>query len=333
MSEVAAKDGNFGRVGPLDIWTVRPLDIQRSKTSYLSGALRFNLFLLIHIPVKQILSLLLLAGLLGSPSVGATGDSLYFLLPSDTVILYQEAHSGHLIFDHYLAPGQSLYGAARFYGLSLEDIYHLNPTLRKEYKTGDRVRVTIPEASLQTTFSTDSLSWFVPVRYRLSRGQTLYGLTHRDLPYLDEPELRRLNPKLDPAKMSVDQVLLVGYLKITGVPDTLQVEVEDPYVVRNRALRELWEARTAGKRMKSANGKAAWTSKGDQGKWMVLHRTAPLNSLVEIEDPRSKKILYARVVGRIPGNMDSDVILVVSPLLVKAFGVRDRRFYVKTRYF
>ena len=282
---------------------------------------------------NTIASLLLLLGLLGTAPVAATGDSLYFLLPTDTVVLYQEAYSKNLIFDHYLAPGQSLYGAARFYGLSLEEIYHLNPTLKQGYTPGDKLRVTIPVTSLQPGFSPDSIAWFVPVHYRMARGQTLYGLTHREFPYLDEPTLRRLNPGLDPARMSAGQQMLVGYLKITGVPDSMQVEVEDPYVIRNRPLRDLWDARTEGKRMKSANGKAAWTSKGDRGKWMVLHRTAPLNSLVEIEDPRSKKTLYARVVGRIPGSMDSDVILVVSPLLVRAFGVRDRRFYVKTRYF
>jgi len=43
--------------------------------------------------------------------------------------------------------------------------------------------------------------------------------------------------------------------------------------------------------MKSKNGKAAWTRKGDANKWMALHRTAPLNSLIEIEDPRSRKTI------------------------------------------
>jgi hypothetical protein len=67
---------------------------------------------------------------------------------------------------------------------------------------------------------------------------------------------------------------------------------------------------------------------------MALHRTAPINSLIEIEDPRSRKIIYARVVGRIPEQVnDRNVIVVVSPLLVKAFGVRDKHFYVRTRHF
>lgn len=277
--------------------------------------------------------LLCLLGVLCPDRATATGDSLYFLLPTDTVVLYRDAPSGHLLFDHRLSPGQSLFGAARFYGLTLDEIYHLNPTLRPGYETGDAVSVVIPPSLIRSGYHPDSVAWFVPLKYRMRKGETLYGLTKRELPHLDGGVLERLNPGLDPANLRVGQVLNVGYFMITGVPEGAQAEVEDPYVVRNRGMAQLWETRSRGKKLRSANGKAAWTSKGDRNKWMVLHRTAPLGSLVEIDEPRSRKVLYARVVGRIPAAMDSDVILVVSPLLVRAFGVRDRRFYVRTRFF
>ena len=248
------------------------------------------------------------------------------------MVLYDDP-SGYKLFDHYLAPGQSLYGAAKFYGLSLEEVYHLNPTLRPGYETYDRVRVAVPKSLLRTSFHPDSVAWFVPVAYRMRAGGTLYGLLNREFDHLDEGSLGALNPGLSPLTLRPRQQINVGYMMLTGVPDGAQAEVEDPYVARNRGLRELWTKRVGDRRMKQTNGKAAWTSKGDKNKWMVLHRSAPVNSLVELEDPRSKKTLYARVVGRIPAKMDSDVIVVVSPLLVKAFGVRDRRFYLRTRHF
>ena len=263
----------------------------------------------------------------------ATGDSLYFLLPTDSVVLYQQPGSDYLLFDHYLAEKQTLYGCAKFYGLTMDEVYNLNPRLRAGYEPGTKVTVPIPKKSLQPSFSRDSINWFVPVRYELRRGETLYGLTRRTLGHPNDSLLVGLNPGLSANTMTPGQLLNIGYLKLTGVPDTAQVEVEDPYVRRNRGMRELWDTRTQGKRMKSSNGKAAWTSKGDQNRFMCLHRTAPKGSLVEIDDPRSRKIIYATCIGPVPTKYDQSIVVVVSPLLVKAFGVRDRNFYVRTRHF
>lgn len=284
--------------------------------------------------LKRVVFTLLLLGLGFCARAQQTGDSLYFLLPNDTMLLYNDVASGQVLFDHYLASGQTLFGAAKFYGLSLEDVYHLNPKLRAKYESGDKVRVPIPTKLVRPLPAPDSLAWFVPVKYRMSKGETLFGLTRRTLKRDNESSLMALNPGLNPQAMTARQVIIIGYLKLDGIPEQAQGEIEDPYVRRNRGLRNLWEARTKGKKMISENGKAAWTRKGDANKWMALHRTAPVNSIIEIEDPRSRKIIYARVVAPIPDQIyPRDVIVVVSPLLVKAFGVRDKQFYVRTRHF
>ena len=285
---------------------------------------------LLLFPVKY--SLLLLS-LIFTLSLGATGDSLYFLLPTDTVVLRHDPASDHLLFDHYLAPRQTLYGAARFYGLTLEEVYRLNPTLRKGYEPGSRVTVAIPRSVLRSSFRADSVAWFVPVRYRLAPGETLYGLTRRTLRHPDEQTVRQLNPNLDPANLNPGELLKIGYLRLDGVPRDSQRRVEDAYIIRNYPLREQWDATTATANLRTTVGKATWTKGGDRNKWMVLHRYAPRGSLVEIYDPRSRKTLYAQVIGSIPEQAyDSRVVMVVSPLLVKGFGVRDKEFYVRTRH-
>jgi len=276
---------------------------------------------------------LLLFLVLGPASSWATGDSLYFLLPKDTVVLRAEPTSGHLLFDHYLAPHQTLYGAASFYGMKLDDVYRLNPGLRTGYTAGTKVTVSIPKAEIRPGFTPDSIAWFVPVRYRMGKGETVYGLTRRTLGLSSDSLIRVLNPGIDPQELKPNQVIKIGYLRIDGIDPTAQVKIEDPYVIRNHAVRERWSTLMQDKPLKSSSGKAAWTSNGDRNRWMVLHRTAPIGSLIEIEEPRSRKTIYATVVGRIPVQVyDSRVILVVSPLLVQAFGVRDREFYVRTRH-
>lgn len=242
--------------------------------------------------------------------------------------------SGHIRFNHYLASGQTLFGAGKFYGLKLEDVYTMNPNLRSKYAAGDKVKVPIPPKTIRAEASPDSMAWFIPVYYKMARGETFFGLYKRTLKLDSDERLRTLNPTLKPEALPANSVLHIGYFKIDGVPAEYQGEIEDPYVRRNRGLRQLWENKTKGKSMKQESGKAAWTRKGDRSKWMVLHRTAPIGSLIEIDDPRSRKVLYARVVGRIAGQTyPPDVIVVVSPLLLKAFGARDTYFYVRTRHF
>jgi hypothetical protein len=285
--------------------------------------------------LKHILALILAATCCGGLSAQVfTGDSLYYLRPADTMTVYNDVASGQILFDHYVAPGQTLYGVATFYGLSLEDVYHLNPQLRSKYESGDKARMAIPRQVIRAKAAKDSLAWFVPVYYRMGKGETLFGLYKRILQLPDDTQIKSLNPKLDPTRMSTNQVLAIGYMKLDGIPKAMQGEIEDVYVRRNRGLRDLWNIRTDDKKMITEKGKAAWTQKGDPNKWMVLHRTAPINSLIEIEDPRSRKTIYARVVARISDQVtDPNVIVVVSPLLVKAFGVRDKHFYVRTRHF
>mgnify|MGYP000013767454 CR=1 FL=1 len=263
-----------------------------------------------------------------------TGDSLYYLRPLDTMEVYNDVSSAQILFDHFIAPGQTLFGISQFYGLSLDDVYHLNPQLRIKYEPGNKVHIAIPRQMIRAVPASDSMAWFVPVNYRMDKGETLFGLYKRTLQLPNDEQLRALNPDLEPTRMSANQVLAIGYMKLDGIPKDLQGEIEDQYVRQNRGLRELWQVKTEGKKVVSQNGKAAWTKKGDHSKWMVLHRTAPINSLIEIEDPRSRKTIYARVVARIPDQVtDRNVIVIVSPLLVKAFGVRDTHFYVRTRHF
>jgi len=173
--------------------------------------------------LKKILFTLLVAGFCGGLQAQPfTGDSLYFLRPADTMMVYNDVATGQILFDHYVAPGQTLYGVTKFYGLTLEDIYHLNPKLRSKYETGDKVRVAIPHSIIRAVPAPDSLAWFVPVYYRMRKGETLFGLYKRTLKLPNDEQLLALNPTLDPLHMSANQELAIGYLKLDGIPKELR---------------------------------------------------------------------------------------------------------------
>lgn len=261
-------------------------------------------------------------------------DSTPYLALSDSILLQEDRMANQLKFVHRIKNGQSLYGVAAYYGLKLDDIYLLNPRLRAGYQTGDEVEIVMPPVALRSFIPYDSIDYFVPAFWTLEKGQTIYGLTHRLLKLPSEEVLYINNPGIEQGNLKLGQQLFIGWMSINGISSEMQAEVEDPYVRLNKGMREQWESSSKGKKLKSANGKAAWASNGDRNKFMALHRTAPLNSLVEIMDKRTGKTLYCRVVGRIPDQVyDQNVQVVVSPLLVKAFGVRDRYFYVQVKHY
>lgn len=256
------------------------------------------------------------------------------LNPLDSIVVDYDMMSGHLFFEYTLTSDESLYGAGRFFGLDMDDVYLINPRYRLGYKPGDKLRVPLPQAAIRNFIPYDSINFYCPVYYTFKKGETIYGLVHRTLKLNSEQDLYVNNPGLTSSNVYVGQQLFIGWLSIEGISAEAQGEIEDPYVRQNTALRERWSQITRGRRLSTQKGKAAWTRQGDRSKFMALHRTAPLNSLIEIMDKRTNKTIYCRVVGRIPDQVyDQNVQVVVSPLLVKAFGVRDKYFYVQVRHY
>ncbi|MEM6396796.1 MAG: LysM domain-containing protein [Bacteroidota bacterium] len=267
-------------------------------------------------------------------SAKATGDSLHYLLPTDTLILYPDRVSGHLVFDHQIEDGQTLYGLSQHYGLPIEDFYYLNPDLRGSYDPGISAQIAIPSVVLKPVIQVDSMPFYSPVFWEFAAGQSIFGLVNRHLHWPSDEMIVYNNPGLDPSNMKVGQRIFIGWLAIAGISEDLQPEVIDPFVRQNRGLAEQWRNRSAGKRLNVAAGKAAWIEEGDPNQFLALHRTAKVGSLIEVLDKRTGKVLYCRVVGRIAGQVyDPNVVVVVSPLLVRAFGVRDRFFSVQVKHY
>ncbi|GAA5220463.1 LysM peptidoglycan-binding domain-containing protein [Membranihabitans marinus] len=65
----------------------------------------------------------------------------------------------------------------------------------------------------------------------------------------------------------------------------------------------------------------------------ILHKTLPLDSMVEIYNPVTHASVVAKVVGNIPDNIYSpEIELVVTTEIANALGALDKKFYTKIRY-
>ncbi|WCT10186.1 DPBB and LysM peptidoglycan-binding domain-containing protein [Mucilaginibacter jinjuensis] len=71
----------------------------------------------------------------------------------------------------------------------------------------------------------------------------------------------------------------------------------------------------------------------DQSKKLILHRTAPIGTVIKITNPMTNRTTFAKVVGRFTDSESTkDVILVMTKSVAESLGALDKRFHVNISY-
>src|SRR6202012_2129333 len=86
---------------------------------------------------------------------------------------------------------------------------------------------------------------------------------------------------------------------------------------------------------KNEKGVATWMDDPglDSNKKLVLHRTAPIGTVIKITNPMTNRTTFAKVVGRFADSEQTkDVIIVMTKNVADALGALDKRFHVNISY-
>jgi rare lipoprotein A (peptidoglycan hydrolase) len=126
----------------------------------------------------------------------------------------------------------------------------------------------------------------------------------------------------------------MGWMDIRGIPENYRKFRGHPLWKNNQTYRDWYLNARLVKKEYLERGIAHWHKDSSQeGEFLALHRTAPINSIVAINNPMNNRTLYAKVIGRIPDAVYEDnVIVVLSPKAAMLLGARDANFFVKMRY-
>ena len=261
------------------------------------------------------------------------GDSLNYLSVKDTIFLHADFTSEKYHI-HTMAPNQTLYSLARFFGLRVEDLYYHNQGLRaRNYEIGTQIKIPIPNrAIIRYRDQGFDPSKHVPVYYVVKRGDTMFRISKRFF-RMEVDEMIARNG-LESANISPGQMLFVGWMNIEGIPDSMREGGGGPLARRNQAMKSLYYHKLGGRKPKITQGVAYWKKRAkDDGDFYALHDRAPINSIIAIDNPMTKRTLYAKVVGKLPPtDLGPNVVVMVSPLAAKYLGAIDARFFVKVHY-
>ena len=184
-----------------------------------------------------------------------------------------------------------------------------------------------------------------PFQYKVSAGETLYGISKRFNTTVDA--LTKLN-NLPSTNIQQGQVLLIqqGGAEpapaqqvspgVTNNPNTVAKRDSTSVVIINKDSSERHlNANRFGLFEKTEKGVATWMEDPglDSNKKLVLHRTAPIGTVIKITNPMTNRTTFAKVVGRFTDNESTkDVIIVMTKNVADALGALDKRFHVDISY-
>jgi len=265
--------------------------------------------------------------------VKVTGDHLHYLNLEDTIFLTVGAYEEKFT-QHYLAPGQTVYQIALFYGLKLNQLYDYNPGLKsKTLNIGDAINIPIPNKAIKRYKSGEVFDYeHVPIYYTIKKGETLYRVA-KTLFRMPVDTLKARNGLVSDV-VKVNQQLLVGWLSVYGIEAHLQKVQNNTINEANRKLRDTYYNRSLSRKEYANKGVAVWQKNSPMktGTY-ALHRKAPLNSLISVTNPMNNRTVYAKVIGRIPSRAyGSDVETIITPYLADLLDAKDPRFFVEVKY-
>lgn len=191
--------------------------------------------------------------------------------------------------------------------------------------------------------------------YKVSAGETLYSIAKRFSTTTEN--IKALN-NMQNDNIIPGQILHVPagttnignapavVVQTPAVPDPNAYRPQ-PYVAKRDTTRVTAPVDTAATGTHSANGRFGLNEKDEKGvgtwlddtmgldpnKKLVLHRTAPIGTVIKITNPMSNRTTYAKVVGRFNDNeATKDVIIVMTKNVAESLGALDKRFHVVITY-
>lgn len=171
-------------------------------------------------------------------------------------------------------------------------------------------------------------------QYKVSAGETLYSIAKRFNTSVDD--IKALN-KLSSDSVAPNQVINVR----TGLPPQ---ETKEPVMQRDSTTVAAQQDTTGGDHGKAnrfglyekiEKGVATWMDDAslDPKKELVLHRTAPIGTIIKITNPMNNHTTFAKVVGRFTDNeTNKNVLIIMTKNTADALGALDKRFQVNISY-
>jgi peptidoglycan endopeptidase LytF len=166
------------------------------------------------------------------------------------------------------------------------------------------------------------------IEHTVASNETMYSIATTYKMTIDQLKAKN---NLQNNSLHVGQKLLISGqypVKTEPAADSL-----DDATIKDPSLRG--DASRYGLNQVDEKGTAVWITDQDLDpvKMLVLHRTAPVGTIVKITNPMTNRSAFAKVVGKYTENESTkDVILVMTKAVADSIGAIDKRFFCNITY-
>ncbi len=194
------------------------------------------------------------------------------------------------------------------------------PVKSKQKKTEETANQPSPVANTDGTFE-----------HTVIAGETIYTIAKKYS--LTTFQLKTWN-NLTSNDLTTGQKLIIrGAKPVAGLADEDQGSEANPNTLKEPSFKG--SPSKYGITQFEEKGTALWITDNDldPSKMLVLHRTAPIGTIIKVTNPMSNRSAFAKVVGKFTENESTkDVIIVMTKAVADAVGALDKRFFCNINY-
>lgn len=253
---------------------------------------------------------------------------------------------------HVVQPSETLYSIARKYNVNVEELATINHLDGYNIRIGQEI--IIPTVKMSETAPPSDPS---KVYHVVKGGETLYSLSRtygisiemikkwNDLPdntlkpgqqlVVGETAVPDSQNAVRPEPGNRQEPTQVSHHESTEAPDQrgeiIKFEIEDNEYIRHKnntpeeplKIEKVFE-----------NGLAEMIAgTDDTKKYLALHKTAPVGSILQVKNEMNNLSVFVRVIGKLPDTGDNEKISIrISKIAYDHLGAIDARFPVQISY-
>lgn len=309
--------------------------------------------------------------LLVAPVLSFSANALDMSAVRDSIGV--ERRNGKLFVQHKVDPKETLYALSRKYSVPVSQIVEANPTVETTIKIGEIVlipRKSFPSNAVASAAKATPAAPATSSRtYTVSEGgnkmhtveprQTLYSIAKMHGVAVED--IRRWN-NLPDNSISIGSKLVVGKGTAQPTKQPVYVPESDDEVVAKATETTATPVTTAStkpaeaapatpavtvtEREEEADDSASGVKKimesgmaemidpkADTNKYLALHKSAPVGTIMQVKNAMNGQVVYVRVIGKLPDTgANNNVIVRISKKAYQKLGAIDSKFRVEVSY-
>lgn len=278
----------------------------------------------------------------------------------DSIGLKREGGKSFVLYK--VAPKQTLFSIVKRYGSSVAEFKAANPGVSESVQVGQTIKIpykgyvvatapvnkSVPSPPATIPTPTESVKM---VSHVVESGQGLYSIATKYK--VTMADVRKWN-NLTTDQLTAGQVLIVDareYERAKKAGDLPAkgevVKVEDTNLgsngINTKPITEpdVSDAKTSSETSKTSSGYKKTIETGlaelidvedKSGKYLALHRSAPIGTLVNVKNSSNGQSIWVKVVGKLPDIGSDKVIIKLSPRAFEKLNPSDKRIRAEISY-